>query len=142
WKTSHTQGRRKGKHYRQFYFSFLYSRKISSVIADLQWILNIKYLITALNSCIVFVQFYKSHNNKAGLMETSEDLKQYNLISYILYILGFFLGVTPFIAIIMNYIKRDEMRGTWLESHVDWQIKTFWVSLLGYIVGGLLTMIL
>ncbi len=40
-------------------------------------------------------------------METSEDLKQYNLISYILYILGFFLGVTPFIAIIMNYIKRD-----------------------------------
>ncbi|PJI31714.1 DUF4870 family protein [Acinetobacter pseudolwoffii] len=75
-------------------------------------------------------------------METSEDLKQYNLISYILYILGFFLGVTPFIAIIMNYIKRDEMRGTWLESHVDWQIKTFWVSLLGYIVGGLLTMIL
>lgn len=42
----------------------------------------------------------------------------------------------------MNYIKRDEMRGTWLESHVDWQIKTFWFSLLGYVLGGLLTVIL
>lgn len=72
-------------------------------------------------------------------MASAEDLKQYNLITYILYILGFFLGLTPFIAIVMNYIKRDEMRGTWLESHVDWQIKTFWISLLGYIVGGLLT---
>ncbi|ENW32062.1 MULTISPECIES: DUF4870 family protein [Acinetobacter] len=75
-------------------------------------------------------------------MASAEDLKQYNLITYILYILGFFLGLTPFIAIVMNYIKRDEMRGTWLESHVDWQIKTFWISLLGYIVGGLLTVIL
>lgn len=55
-------------------------------------------------------------------MASAEDLKQYNLITYILYILGFFLGLTPFIAIVMNYIKRDEMRGTWLESHVDWQI--------------------
>ena len=75
-------------------------------------------------------------------MASAEDLKQYNLITYILYILGFFLGLTPFIAIVMNYIKRDEMRGTWLESHVDWQIKAFWISLLGYIVGGLLTVIL
>ena len=58
-------------------------------------------------------------------MASAEDLKQYNLITYILYILGFFLGLTPFIAIVMNYIKRDEMRGTWLESHVDWQIKTW-----------------
>ena len=52
------------------------------------------------------------------------------------------MGITPLLAIIMNYIKRDEMRGTWLESHVDWQIKTFWFSLLGYILGGLLTVIL
>ena len=65
-------------------------------------------------------------------MTDTAAYKQYNLISYILHLLGFFLGITPLIAIIMNYIKRDEMRGTWLESHVDWQIKTFWFSLLGY----------
>jgi len=53
-------------------------------------------------------------------MTDTAAYKQYNLISYILHLLGFFLGITPLIAIIMNYIKRDEMRGTWLESHVDW----------------------
>lgn len=70
------------------------------------------------------------------------QLKQYNLITYILYLVGFVVGITGLIAIIMNYVKRNEMRGTWLESHVDWQIKTFWYSLIGYIVGFLLTAIL
>ena len=75
-------------------------------------------------------------------MSNNDSLKQYNLITYILHLLGFFFGVTPIIAVIMNYIKRDEMRGTWLESHCDWQIKTFWICLAGYIVGTLLTVIL
>ena len=48
-------------------------------------------------------------------MANIEQLKQYNLITYILYILGFFVGLTPIVAIIMNYLKRNEMRGTWLE---------------------------
>ncbi|WP_104488679.1 DUF4870 family protein [Acinetobacter indicus] len=77
-------------------------------------------------------------NQTAGL----DQLKQYNLITYILYIVGFFVGVTPIIAIIMNYLKRAEMRGTWLESHVNWQIKTFWVTLIAYLVGAVLTSIL
>lgn len=45
-------------------------------------------------------------------MANIEQLKQYNLITYILYILGFFVGLTPIVAIIMNYLKRNEMRGT------------------------------
>ncbi|QOW52323.1 MULTISPECIES: hypothetical protein [Acinetobacter] len=77
-------------------------------------------------------------NQTAGL----DQLKQYNLITYILYIVGFFVGVTLIIAIIMNYLKRAEMRGTWLESHVNWQIKTFWVTLIAYLVGAVLTTIL
>lgn len=77
-------------------------------------------------------------NQTAGL----DQLKQYNLITYILYIAGFFVGITPIIAIIMNYLKRAEMRGTWLESHVNWQIKTFWVTLIAYLVGAVLTTIL
>lgn len=75
-------------------------------------------------------------------MTTSDSLKQYNLITYILYLIGFVVGLTAIIAVIMNYIKRDEMQGTWLESHVSWQISTFWWGLLGYIVGYILTFIL
>lgn len=80
-----------------------------------------------------------------NLSKTDTDLaslKQYNQISYILYLVGYVVGFTWLIAIIMNYIKRDEMRGTWLESHVNYQIKTFWVSLAGYVIGGLLAIVL
>ena len=70
------------------------------------------------------------------------QLKQYNLITYILYLVGFVVGITGLIAIIMNYVKRNEMRGTLLESHVDWQIKTFWYSLIGYVLGLILSVIL
>ena len=41
-------------------------------------------------------------------------------------VVGAFLGFPSLIALIINYVKRGEMRGTWLESHVTWQIRTFW----------------
>ena len=46
-------------------------------------------------------------------------------------IVGAFLtGWPSIIAIILNYLKRSEARGTWLESHFRWQIRTFWFGLL------------
>lgn len=47
-------------------------------------------------------------------------------------------------AVIVNYVKRDDVRGTFLESHFRWQIRTFWFGLLWFIVGILccLTIIL
>lgn len=75
-------------------------------------------------------------------MSQMASLKQYNLITYILYLVGFLVGLTGIIAVIMNYIKRSEMQGTWLESHANWQIRTFWWGLLGYIIGYILTFVL
>ena len=46
-------------------------------------------------------------------------------------VLGTFLfGWPSIIAVIINYVKRSEARGTWLESHFNWQIRTFWWALL------------
>ena len=46
-------------------------------------------------------------------------------------IVGAFLtGWPSIIAVIFNYAKRSEVRGTWLESHFRWQIRTFWFGLL------------
>ncbi len=46
-------------------------------------------------------------------------------------IVGAFLtGWPSIIAVILNYVKRGEARGTWLESHFRWQIRTFWFGLL------------
>jgi len=40
------------------------------------------------------------------------------------------LGWPSLIAVILNYVKRSEARGTWLDSHFRWQIRTFWYGLL------------
>ena len=46
-------------------------------------------------------------------------------------VIGAFLtGWPSIIAVILNYIKRGAVRGTWLESHFRWQIRTFWFGLL------------
>src|SRR4029434_8864162 len=45
--------------------------------------------------------------------------------------IGALLTVSPsLIAVILNYVKRADVRGTWLESHFRWQIRTFWYGLL------------
>lgn len=43
---------------------------------------------------------------------------------------AFLTGWPSIIAVVLNYIKRSEARGTWLESHFRWQIRTFWFGLL------------
>ena len=51
---------------------------------------------------------------------------------------AFVFGVPSIIAVVINYVKRGEARGTYLESHFRWQIRTFWFALLWCIVGGML----
>ncbi len=43
---------------------------------------------------------------------------------------AFLTGWPSIIAVILNYIKQSEARGTWLESHFRWQIRTFWFGFL------------
>ena len=43
---------------------------------------------------------------------------------------AFLTGWPSIIAVILNYVKQSEVRGTWLESHFRWQIRTFWFGLL------------
>jgi uncharacterized membrane protein len=55
---------------------------------------------------------------------------------------AFIFGWPSIIAVIINYVKRGDARGTWLESHFDWQIKTFWVAVLASILIGLSGLVL
>lgn len=43
---------------------------------------------------------------------------------------AFLIGWPSIIAVILNYVKRGEVAGTWLESHFRWQIRTFWYTFL------------
>jgi uncharacterized membrane protein len=51
---------------------------------------------------------------------------------------AFLTGWPSIIAVIINYVKRDSVRGTFLDSHFSWQIRTFWWSLLWVVIAGLL----
>src|SRR5262245_46220883 len=50
---------------------------------------------------------------------------------------AFLLGWPSIIAVVMNYIKQSQARGTWLESHFRWQIRTFWFGLLWVVLCAL-----
>jgi uncharacterized membrane protein len=51
---------------------------------------------------------------------------------------AFVFGLPSLIAVVLNYLKRAEVSGTWLYSHYRWQIRTFWFTLLWLLVYGLL----
>lgn len=55
---------------------------------------------------------------------------------------AFVFGWPSIIAVIINYVKRGEARGTWLESHFRWQIRTFWFALLWAVVVAVLSVLL
>jgi uncharacterized membrane protein len=51
-------------------------------------------------------------------------------------VIGSFVGSLPsIVAVILNYVKRGDARGTWIASHYRWQIRTFWFTLLWALIG-------
>jgi uncharacterized membrane protein len=54
---------------------------------------------------------------------------------------AFLFGWPSIIAVIINYVKRGDVRGIWLESHFIWQIRTFWYGLLWAVLCGLFVLL-
>jgi uncharacterized membrane protein len=77
-------------------------------------------------------------------IEPPKSLITITTVVYVLLAIGILPPFFPaFIAaVIINYVKRDDVRGTFLESHFRWQIRTFWFGLLWLAVGVLTWLIL
>jgi uncharacterized membrane protein len=60
------------------------------------------------------------------------------LVSAAFIVTAFLTGWPSLIAVVLNYINQKEVRGTWLESHFRWQLRTFWYVLLWVMVALLL----
>lgn len=67
----------------------------------------------------------------------SDSLKRVAVIDYLLHIAGPILsmGFLSVIALVVNYIKRDDAKGTIYESHMNWMIRTFWWTLFWVVVS-------
>lgn len=80
-------------------------------------------------------------NNSNNTMSDDKrrSLITYNHITYLLYVLSYFTaGLLWIVPIFMNYAKRRDADGTWLATHFDWQIKTFWYSIVLFAIGVLI----
>jgi uncharacterized membrane protein len=74
-------------------------------------------------------------------MSDEKSLKTVAIVVYALQAAGFVTGVAWIVAIVVDYVKRDDAKGTWLESHFRWQIRTFWWGLLWGVIGAITTLI-
>ncbi len=74
--------------------------------------------------------------------EQQQELKKYAYSVYILQALSFLTVITAIVGVIVNYVKDDDVRGLWLESHFRWQKATFWYGLLWMVLGVMTTPIL
>ena len=73
----------------------------------------------------------------ADALSREQSLKNIAIAGYALQAAFFISGISAIVAIVLAYIKRDDARGTWLESHFRWQIRTFWFSLLWGAIGAI-----
>jgi len=74
--------------------------------------------------------------------ERLQSLRSITQVVYLLYALSYFTGVTAIVGIIINYVKLEDVAGTWLESHFRWQIRTFWYGLLWAVIGAITAFVL
>lgn len=90
-------------------------------VPDLQGVrpslVQLTHLIYGLHACAVVVGVSSSVATVAG---------------------GFVFGLPSLLAVFLNYLKRSDVQGTWLESHFQWQIRTFWFTFLWLIIAGVL----
>ena len=85
----------------------------------------------------------ESSNTAANVVNTSNsEVKNYVFIAYVTYAVGLLILFTPVVGVIMAYVKRDEAQGSIYASHIDYLIKTFWVSLVGTVLGTFTLLIL
>jgi len=61
-------------------------------------------------------------------------------VIYILYLVGFVVGITAIVGLVMAYMNRGKAEA-WIETHYTWAIRTFWIALLGSLIAGLLMIV-
>ena len=90
---------------------------------------------------------YPNVNTSQSLYDWTQIIYGLHALSIVTGILGaatvigaFLIGWPSIIAVIMNYIKRSDANGTWLESHFRWQIRTFWFGLIWAVLCWLIVL--
>ena len=79
------------------------------------------------------------NNEWQNVIKTPDEtnLRRLAVIVYVLQAASLFTGsLTLFAGVIINYVRMEDVQGSWLESHFRWQAKTFWYTLVWMVIGG------
>ena len=74
------------------------------------------------------------------MSETQSNTNTVKLI-YILYLINIIVPFLSIIGVVIAYVNKDDV-AEWLQSHYQFQIRTFWIGLIYIFVGGILSIIL
>ncbi|WP_226665284.1 DUF4870 family protein [Microbulbifer aggregans] len=74
--------------------------------------------------------------------EREQSARDITTFVYLIQAISLLTAVPFFVAVIINYVKRNDVRGTLAESHFRWQIRTFWYWLLWLVIGTVTWVIL
>lgn len=82
-----------------------------------------------------FLRALQAPDGAAAGVDAQASLRRLAGLVYGLQAASMLVGVTLFAGVIINYLRREQAAGTWLESHFTWQIRTFWWSLAWCLLG-------
>lgn len=61
-------------------------------------------------------------------------------IVYIIYLCSIVIGILAIVGVIIAYVHRDNSGG-WVDEHYRFQIRTFWIGLLFFVISGFATIL-
>ncbi len=92
-----------------------------------------------ISSALMLKKLFSTMNGRLKMFTN----KQWTWVVYFLQAASLFVGLTAILGVIFNYVKRDDVQDDpVLASHFSWQIRTFWWSLLWYVVGFITSVVL
>jgi uncharacterized membrane protein len=74
----------------------------------------------------------------------TESIKKWATMHYILHLIGivFTVGTLTLVAVVLNYVKRDDANGTYVRSHMDYMISSWWKMVLWTLILGAIMTVL
>jgi uncharacterized membrane protein len=82
----------------------------------------------------VSLRLREDHESMSIERSTVEGDRTLALVAYVLHLVGAVAGVTSIVGLVINYVKRDRYDELF-DTHHAWMIRSFWWTLLWYVIG-------
>jgi|TARA_A100001391_G_scaffold21395_1_gene11850 uncharacterized membrane protein len=79
---------------------------------------------------------FQNINQESSMTESTQASQNTVKLVYLLFIANILIQFLGFVAVVIAYINKDDA-AAWLQSHYQFQIRTFWIGFLYLFIGVL-----